>query len=345
MSASTQPNLQILSLAAAVQNELSGGSALADGTRVLELPAQFYFQRHAVAPYVSGGSGPGTALTDTAYQFFHPQFQFVLRSVQYQSSGPYKVIFSNGRVLKLPQLGTVVGTGTTGRLDVSGTCSQDSAGGIPIDPCDRVTLSGTGFKSNAVLGIFTLDASILFIGVLRIFLRGGEVQAPYPGYPITPRALFTANQNLFSPETRRGWQCYPETPAGFRDEIFWVACPPVTVVVANQGASIVSGQALLPGDSDFVWREWDFTIPYQDPTFTSLPDPALLPVVRFRTQAGESVSEDLVDCRACQGPVFPETVLPAGSYVSYDVSVQGITGGSGDVVVQLYLFGVRRFRK
>jgi hypothetical protein len=333
-------NLELLSLAAAVQGDVCGGS-LPDGTRVLELPAQYYFQRNRTLPGTSGG-GPVVGVdNDTAYQYFHPRFQFVLRSIQYAIPyGTYRIIFSDGRVLLLPALSVATsGTGISGRLDVSGTASQDSAGGIVIDPCDRVTMSGSGFGK--VGGI--VQPSILFIGVLRIFLRGGEVQPPYPSYRSVPRALFSANQNLLAPETSRGFQCYPETPQGFHDEAFWVACPSLTFSLTGDGVQpVLQGQVLLPGDADFVWRGWDYTLQFPESGFFIGPPSA---AVRFRTQNGEVVSEDLVDCASCQGPAFPETVLPAGSYVSYDATLQYGNGTPGPVTLSLYLYGVRRLRQ
>jgi hypothetical protein len=156
-----------------------------------------------------------------------------------------------------------------------------------------------------------------------------------------PRALFTANQNLFEPEVLRGFQCYPETPAGYRDEPFWIQAAPVTVAV-NAGppvnSTVASGQVLVPGDADFVWREWSFLVGEADPTVTT----PITVAVQFRTMNGESLSDDLVDCASCQGPVFPELRLPRGSYLFYDVTVTN-PAGLGNVQVSFTLYGVRRF--
>ncbi len=335
-SSSAALPVELLTRAALAQGDACGRPALPDGTRVLELPVQFYFQRARSVP-----ASPGAAINDTAYQYFDSRFQFVLRSIQYDSSGEYTVIFSNGRLLHLPPIVTVEGSGVAGRLDVAGTASDQSAGGIPLEPCDRVTMSGVNFPLQA--GAYVITADILFIGVLRIFLRGGEIQPPYPTYEAVPRAIYSANQNIFSPETERGFQCYPETPAGFRDEFFWLASTPVTIAVPSgaEGTPVVTGQVLLPGDADFVWREWDFVFTAVDASITSDP---LQPQVRFRTQAGENVSDDLVDCYSCQGPAFPETVLPKGSFLAYDVTLLNAAGGPGNVTIQFFFYGVRRFK-
>lgn len=347
-----------------------GRPGSADGRRVLELPKSYYYRR--TFDYVTmapPGWSPGLE-----FQHLDGEAEFSLRSLQYAITEttielPMTVLhrgftlrFPNGRILTLPPSAADF-LDSAGRIDLTGSSSAELAGGITLAPCDRLAIDvpncgdpklgpNGGYGTVAV----RLDVSILFTGVLRYHLPADSTpRRPYPAPGGGPRALFTANQNIVAPETARGFQCYPETPEGYRDIEFHVISDELSIpFIGGGGVTVplspeIGGSVTVPGDGAFVWRGFDWLVTRTEGYGGN---PALgIPInvaARFRTMDGQDLSEDLIDLFAMTGPIFPEVVLPAGSRLFYDAAVEycEATGANvGSVVtIRMVLHGVKRIR-
>lgn len=296
------------------------------------------------------------------------ELEFVLRSVQYTatsdlpadppgvpvgSSTPIGVTlrFPDGHVVALPAAPAFMGSAS--RVDLTGTAAAGSDGGIVLPPGSRIAVTPDNYGGDATY-LASLGVSILFTGVLRYYV--GPDGQPVKASGLAPRALFSANQNILAPETQRGFQCYPETPAGYRDEPFTAISPDLAMAVRFGGGTQVphsqefSGSFALPGGSEFVWRGFDWYVS----GITALFGLGLLVVPlnvagRIRTADGRVLNDNLVDLFAMAGPVFPEIPLRAGSRIFYDLAVAYCdpTLGAplaGTVSARLVFHGVRRYR-
>jgi hypothetical protein len=353
-------------------DSLPGPASLAAGG-VLELPKSLYFRRFysveatpTAIVFPIGGS--------TEFQYLGDEAPFVIRSLQYLALWNYPadpnlipplpafstgcgfvLRFSDGRSLALPASAPGF-VNSASRVDLTGGVRS---GGIVLRPGDRVGVTFDPYYGPGV-GLYApplLSASILFNGVLLCQPDSAFQPRPRPAFSEGLRALFTANQNIMAPQTARGFQCYPETPAGYRDEPLTVISPVVSVQLQGGGgldpmSPEVSGIVQLPGGGDFVWRGLDWLITNvvgwgADPINPALGIPTNC-AARIRTMNGESLSSDLVDLYAMSGPLLNEVVLPSGSRIFIDVAVEWCDGSGAvnDMItsLRLVLQGVRRVK-
>ena len=340
---------------------------------VLELPHSLYFRRFFNTEAIPNAlSFPISGATE--FQYLGDEGAFSVRSLQYSVTWNYPadpnhipplpafstpcgfvLRFSNGRSLSLPASAPGFSDAAS-RVDLTGGARF---GGIVMAPGDRVGVTFDPYYGPDV-GLYSspfLSASILFNGVLLCRPAAPVAVRPRPLQPEGLRALFTANQNILAPESARGFQCYPETPAGYRDEPLTVISPAVSVQLVGGGgldprSPEVSGIVQLPGGGEFIWRGFDWLITNVVGWGANPINPALgIPTncaARIRTMNGESLSSDMVDLYAMSGPLLNEVALPSGSRIFFDAAVEWCDG-SGAVnnmitTLRLVFHGVKRVK-
>jgi len=215
-----------------------------------------------------------------------------------------------------------------------------------IDPPLECQPGGRFFFTTDGLLAAGVDVSITVIleGVIRYTLKGdagGCGQPVGPNEPWASMARFTldANQNLMAPEWRLGGQCYPETPAGCRDEVFTYLVPSSNAISVPCDGTVVANQPMFIGsDTDFVVRRLDFLT-----NFAPLAGGLLY--VRIRDHSGYEITDGFCNAARISTVLFPSYWLKSsgrGGALFYDLMI--VDGGGTTCSIQPVASGVKRRR-
>lgn len=190
--------------------------------------------------------------------------------------------------------------------------------------------------------------SVLFEGAYRYLLKGGARSIPPVEHLVRPlrRYFSDPNQNIMAPAWQQG--VGPATPAGYRDQEYRQGAPePTALPVAGVTNPVATQQISIDSSSDLLVRRLLFEIT-ADPTVNILSPPVTV-LVRLRTGSGYSLTDDYVDPAYLNGLTLPiPWNLPAGDAVYVDMQLVNDGGGNmgtGNVYLQTYLVGSKRFRR
>lgn len=183
--------------------------------------------------------------------------------------------------------------------------------------------------------------SLVFEGALRYPIAGNAVGVPTQSPELCAalkRYTQNPNQNMLAPEWRLGSQCYPETPAGFRDSQFWYGTPAANLISVPWTGQIVPNVVFpIEATSDFVGRFLTFMVVSATGGATGTL------AVRIRTDTGYEMTDGFTIASAISAPVFPGLRLNGGGALFIDYMVLDGAGAAGGMLnVYALLGGVKR---
>lgn len=203
------------------------------------------------------------------------------------------------------------------------------------------------FTTDNIIAALNSDVTIdvLLEGSLRYFLKDGtgcadpiakqwEAElAKFGRFPWNP------NGNILAPEWMLGNQCYPETPAGFKDYAFWYTLPSSIAVNVPIDGSVVSNQPLrIETSADFVMRSLSFIQTNPAGVTGTL-------YWQIRDDTGYSLTDGFCSANRMSTVVFPEHKIRAGGALFFDYTMQLTSGVGGSTIpIQPVLGGVKRRR-
>lgn len=189
--------------------------------------------------------------------------------------------------------------------------------------------------------------SILFDGAYKYFLKSGAQGLPPSEIYTGPLPRYTAdpNQNIMAPCWQQG--VGPKTPAGFLDQEYVYAAPAKTAVPVA-GPFTATQEITIDSSSDFKARRLLFAVTADDTVNVLTPPITIL--CRLRTGSGYALTDDYLDVATyVNGLTLPKTWdLPAGDSVYIDMQLVNDNGGAmgeGNVYLQTYIEGVKRYKK
>jgi hypothetical protein len=206
---------------------------------------------------------------------------------------------------------------------------------------NRQVLCPVGSKVSATLEVTEGTASVpQQVGIL---LEGAYKLKPSRANQSDPPPRYVpgANQNIMAPVWV--WGQGPQTPDGYKDDLYAYLAPVITVPVvaapAAQAAQTVSMR--LPfGESFRVRRLLFFVVSDAGPPTTGTF------VMRIRAASGYALMDDFIDGNfLCGAPWACDWALEPGEQLFFDAQLLDITGGGqppGNMYLLIYLEGVRR---
>jgi len=189
--------------------------------------------------------------------------------------------------------------------------------------------------------------SVLFEGAYKYLLKSGaQSLCPVEVYGgALPRYTANPNQNIMAPCWQQG--IGPKTPKGWQD-VEWVYGAPSTTPIPVAGPFTATQEIAIDSSSDFECRRLLFAIT-ADAGVNILAPPVTI-LARLRTGSGYSLTDDYLDVATyLNGLTLPHTWhLPAGDSVYVDLQLVNDSGGAmgtGNVYLQTYMEGVKRYRQ
>jgi len=326
-----------LSLLSQCDRVLSGcGRPVAPkGMGWVDLPYGLQYQKFLPGQTISPGSSPVT----TEEKVVSTEAPFLCKSIQTfvqpETNGAvyWRLRFPNGRFLQ-SQTCAITPSANFGSyrlyLDKPVECEPGSKFYVTVDGLTQNAANATG-------------VSVLLEGCLRYPLKGnpcGAVQCLPDEVIKQARYTLDPNQNILAPEWRLGNQCYPETPAGYKDS-FFEYCTNVNSLVAVPWTGEIVANVNFPLDSvsDFVGRSMSVNV------LSTTGSAAGLIAIRMRTSTGYELTDGFTLAAPISNVMFPELPLPAlgGLYIDFMV-VDGSGTSNSTMNVQFVLSGVKRRR-